>query len=164
VVHVNGESYGQRLQRLREARGLSQRALANEARRLTPGAKITYAYLSRLEADQRNASVKATRALALALGVPADYLEQRPVEWEEVLLTQLLAYARLRAKGWRGMAQTPSPTDLEIVDAARERVGRVARDLRAGRGDLERLLYDLEQDVIEEITRRRNDTKGGADG
>lgn len=63
----DSETVGQRLRRLRLERGLSQRALAE------PG--VSYAYISRIEADTRQPSVKALRKLAPKLGVSADYLE-----------------------------------------------------------------------------------------
>src|SRR3712207_5333872 len=61
------ETVGQRLRRLRNERGLSQRELAS------PG--VSYAYISRIEAGTRQPSVKALRMLARRLGVTADYLE-----------------------------------------------------------------------------------------
>jgi len=61
------ETFGQRLKRLRQAKGLSQRDLAE------PG--ITFAYISRLEADKRNPSIKALRKLAPKLDVSVEYLE-----------------------------------------------------------------------------------------
>src|SRR5438128_7381267 len=61
------ETIGQRLRRLRLARGLSQRELS------VPG--VSYAYISRIEAGQRQPSVKALRKLAPRLGVSVDYLE-----------------------------------------------------------------------------------------
>ena len=61
------ETIGQRLHRLRTARGLSQRDLSS------PG--VSYAYISRVEADARTPSVKAIRKLAGKLGVSAAYLE-----------------------------------------------------------------------------------------
>ena len=61
------ESIGQRLRRLRQERGLSQRELSE------PG--ISYAYVSRIEAGVRNPSEKALRALAPKLGVTPLYLE-----------------------------------------------------------------------------------------
>jgi transcriptional regulator with XRE-family HTH domain len=61
------ESIGQRLQRLRMERGLSQRELGE------PG--VSYAYISRIEAGARQPSEKALRALAPKLGVTALYLE-----------------------------------------------------------------------------------------
>jgi transcriptional regulator with XRE-family HTH domain len=61
------ETVGQRLKRLRLARGLSQRELAS------PG--VSYAYISRIEAGTRQPSVKALRRLAVKLGVSPEYLE-----------------------------------------------------------------------------------------
>jgi transcriptional regulator with XRE-family HTH domain len=61
------ETVGQRIRRLRLARGMSQRQLASKG--------VSYAYLSRIEAGQRTPSVKAIRLLATRLGVSADYLE-----------------------------------------------------------------------------------------
>jgi transcriptional regulator with XRE-family HTH domain len=58
---------GQRIKRLREERGLSQRDLAE------PG--ISYAYISRIEDGQRTPSEKALRKLAERLGTTALYLE-----------------------------------------------------------------------------------------
>jgi transcriptional regulator with XRE-family HTH domain len=61
------ETVGERLRRLRSAKGLSQRELAS------PG--VSYAYISRIEAGARTPSVKALRLLAKKLGVSVDYLE-----------------------------------------------------------------------------------------
>src|SRR5437764_5907935 len=61
------ETIGARLRRLRHERGLSQRELAS------PG--VSYAYISRIEADARRPSVKALRRLAPKLGVSVEYLE-----------------------------------------------------------------------------------------
>jgi transcriptional regulator with XRE-family HTH domain len=61
------ETIGARVRRLRQARGMSQRALSG------PG--ISYAYVSRIEAGQRNPSLKAIRLLARRLGVTPEYLE-----------------------------------------------------------------------------------------
>ena len=61
------ETVGARLRRLRLERGLSQRELSS------PG--VSYAYISRIEADARRPSVKALRMLARKLGVSPDYLE-----------------------------------------------------------------------------------------
>jgi len=64
--HVT-EPIGDRLKRLRLARGLSQRELS------APG--VSYAYISRIEAGARTPSVKALRMLAAKLEVSVDYLE-----------------------------------------------------------------------------------------
>src|SRR5438128_5234679 len=61
------EGVGQRLKRLRVARGFSQRDLSS------PG--VSYAYISRIEAGARTPSVKAIRQLATKLGVSVEYLE-----------------------------------------------------------------------------------------
>lgn len=61
------ESIGQRIARLRRERSLSQRELA------TTG--VSFTYVSRIEAGQRQPSVKAIRALAVKLGVSPEYLE-----------------------------------------------------------------------------------------
>ena len=61
------ETIGQRLRRLRLERGLSQRDLAE------PG--VSYAYISRIEADARRPSLKALRILARKLRVSPEYLE-----------------------------------------------------------------------------------------
>ena len=61
------ESIGQRLRRLRQERGLSQRELGE------PG--VSYAYISRVEAGDRTPSEKALRMLAARLGVTVLFLE-----------------------------------------------------------------------------------------
>jgi tetratricopeptide (TPR) repeat protein len=66
-IDMRGETVGRRLKRLRHERGFSQRDLS------APG--ISYAYISRIEADARRPSVKALRMLAVKLGVTAEYLE-----------------------------------------------------------------------------------------
>lgn len=64
---MTSETIGARLLRLRQAAGLTQRELS------CPG--VSYAYISRIEADTRQPSVKALRKLAARLGVSAHYLE-----------------------------------------------------------------------------------------
>jgi transcriptional regulator with XRE-family HTH domain len=61
------EHIGKRIKRLRLERGLSQRELSS------PG--ISYAYISRIEADVRTPSVKALRRIAGKLGVTVEHLE-----------------------------------------------------------------------------------------
>ena len=58
---------GERIRERRLALGLSQRELACEG--------VSYAYISRLEANTRQPSVKALRKLAPKLGVSAHWLE-----------------------------------------------------------------------------------------
>ena len=55
------------MRRLRLERGLSQRQLASRG--------VSYAYISRIESDQRTPSVRAIRLLARRLGVAPEYLE-----------------------------------------------------------------------------------------
>ncbi|HEY7196544.1 MAG TPA: helix-turn-helix domain-containing protein [Gaiellaceae bacterium] len=62
-----GETVGQRLLRLRRAAGLSQRDISG------PG--VSYTYISRIEAGQRQPSVKALRVIASKLEVSPEYLE-----------------------------------------------------------------------------------------
>src|SRR5437763_9703462 len=61
------ETIGQRVKRLRLERDLSQRELSG------PG--VSYALISRIENGGRKPSEKATRHLAVKLGVTADYIE-----------------------------------------------------------------------------------------
>jgi transcriptional regulator with XRE-family HTH domain len=76
---ATAETIAQRLRRLRLERGMSQRELAE------PG--VSYAYISRIEAGQRQPSVKALRKLAAKLGVPSDFLEsgEQPIDNRYVL-------------------------------------------------------------------------------
>jgi transcriptional regulator with XRE-family HTH domain len=64
---VTTETVGERIRRLRLARGLSQRQLSG------PG--VSYAYVSRIENGGRNPSLKALRYIAGRLGVDPEYLE-----------------------------------------------------------------------------------------
>lgn len=61
------ETLGARLRRLREERGLSQRACA--------GPRCTSAYISRIEAGERIPTVNVLRLLAFKLGVSLELLE-----------------------------------------------------------------------------------------
>jgi transcriptional regulator with XRE-family HTH domain len=66
-VESSSETIGQRIRRLRREQALSQRDVAG------PG--VSYAHLSRLEADLRRPSQQALRLLARRLGVSPQYLE-----------------------------------------------------------------------------------------
>src|SRR3954462_7067544 len=85
------ESIGERLRRLRQDRGLSQRELAS------PGG--SYAYISRMEAGARRPSVKALRQLARKLNVSPEYLETgsdlRDVDQRELRLADAELELRL---------------------------------------------------------------------
>ena len=61
------ETIGERLRRVREERGLTQRDVA------APG--VSAQYISKVERGERTASVKALRKLAAKLGVTAQFLE-----------------------------------------------------------------------------------------
>ena len=61
------ETIGERLRRIREERGLTQRDL------IAPG--VSAQYISKIERGQRNASVKALRRIAPKLGITAQFLE-----------------------------------------------------------------------------------------
>lgn len=73
---LSGETFGERLLRLRRERELTQRELA--------GTGVSVSYICRLEAGERNPSVKAIRELAARLGVSAGYLETGMRDPEEV--------------------------------------------------------------------------------
>jgi transcriptional regulator with XRE-family HTH domain len=60
-------SIGDRIHQRRLELGLSQRALASKG--------VSYAYISRLEANKRQPSTKALRILAPKLGVSVHWLE-----------------------------------------------------------------------------------------
>src|SRR3954471_7130273 len=85
------ETIGVRLRRLRRERGISQRALA------APGG--SYAYISRIEAGERQPSTKALRQLAPKLGVSVEYLETgsdlRDVDQRELRLSDAELELRL---------------------------------------------------------------------
>src|ERR1700704_2149604 len=87
------EGVGQRLKRLRVARGFSQRDLSS------PG--VSYAYISRIEAGARTPSVQALRKLSPKLGVSVEYLETgrdiREVDDRDLRLTD--AELELRLQG-----------------------------------------------------------------
>ena len=107
---IASETVGQRLRRLRTARGLSQRQVSS------PG--VSYAYISRIEAGSRTPSVKALRMLAEKLGVPAEYLEygEQPVD-NEYVASELRRLQLLLSGG---------ADELEgAVDAAREGVAEL---------------------------------------
>jgi tetratricopeptide (TPR) repeat protein len=91
---TNTEGVGQRLKRLRVARGFSQRDLSS------PG--VSYAYISRIEAGARTPSVKALRKLAQKLGVSVEYLETgldiREVDARELKLADAELQLRLEAE------------------------------------------------------------------
>lgn len=116
------ETIGQRTQRLRLERGLSQRQLAE------PG--VSYAYISRIEAGTRQPSVKALRKLARKLGVSVEYLETgldvASREQREIRLGELELELRLA-----GRNTTDLERDLRAVLEDAEHDGDAQAALRA---------------------------------
>ena len=90
---MNGASVGPQMatvgDRIRQRRlelGLSQRALASEG--------VTYAYISRLEANARTPSIKALRKLAAKLDVSVHWLETGEHDPAERLAQLVLEHQR----------------------------------------------------------------------
>jgi transcriptional regulator with XRE-family HTH domain len=77
-------SVGQRIRQRRLELGLSQRELATEG--------VSYAYISRLEAEDRQASIKTLRKLALKLGVSVYWLETGETDPAEQLAQLVLEH------------------------------------------------------------------------
>src|SRR5438105_13973916 len=137
------ESVGQRIRRLRLARGLSQRAVSG------PG--VSYAYVSRIEAGDRTPSLRALRHLAGKLGVNPEYLEDGraiPAAKERELR---LADAEigLRMGGDLGRAEETLRTLLreEIPDGLEIRIRATLGKLFAEKGDNDGALLELEHVV-----------------
>ncbi len=86
------ETAGDRIRRRRLELGLSQREIASKG--------ASYAYISRIESNEREPSIKALRKLAPKLGVSVHWLETgRPSPAEELALPRrasTLARALLR--------------------------------------------------------------------
>src|SRR3954470_5174717 len=104
-IEVQPETIGQRLRRLRIERRLSQRELS------APG--VSYAYISRIEADARRPSVKALRQLARKLGVSAEYLETGSEMHDFERRELRLADAELRLR--LGGESEPAADDFEAL-------------------------------------------------
>ena len=125
------ETVGQRLRRLRLERGLSQRQLAS------PG--VSYAYISRIEADARRPSVKALRKLALKLGVSPDELETgsplRDADRRELRLAEAELALRLgeEPSGAEATLRAVADEALEHGDTAGARRAQIALGLAAAR-------------------------------
>ena len=96
---------GDRIRQRRLALGLSQRELASEG--------VSYAYISRLENNTRQPSVKALRRLAAKLGVSAHWLETGEDDPAQQLARLVLAHragplpAKARALARRLLRDTP---------------------------------------------------------
>ncbi|TML40969.1 MAG: helix-turn-helix transcriptional regulator, partial [Actinobacteria bacterium] len=138
------ETVGQRLRRLRQENGLSQRDLAS------PG--VSYAYISRIEAGARRPSVKALRQLAPKLGVSVEYLEtgrdlsdrdQRELRLSEAELTLRLEQDSPEAEAEFAalLAEAQAAGDAEAAARARAGLGELADR----RGDFATAIEELEQ-------------------
>jgi tetratricopeptide (TPR) repeat protein len=137
------ETFAQRLRRVRLERGLSQRQLSS------PG--VSYAYVSRLEAEARRPSVKAIRTLARRLGVSAEYLETGEEMGARESLELRLADAELALR-FDDDAETAEQTLRAILREAEE-AGDDSTAMRAhatlglaahGRADFELAIAELE--------------------
>src|SRR5213592_3701616 len=106
------ETVGQRLRRLRQENGLSQRDLA------APG--VSYAYISRIEAGARRPSVKALRMLARNLGVSAEYLETGSelgaADARELRLADAELHLRLDGQNDAATAELSAILDEAVAD------------------------------------------------
>jgi transcriptional regulator with XRE-family HTH domain len=140
---AGAEPIGARLRRLRHARGLSQRDLAE------PG--VSYAYISRIEAGARQPSVKALRKLAPKLGVSVEYLETgselsaqdvRELRLGEAELKLRLEHETGQAEAeFRALlAESELVGDAEAASRARLGLGEAA----ARRGDFAVAIAELE--------------------
>jgi len=115
------ETIGARLKRLRLERGLSQRQLSS------PG--ISYAYISRIEADERAPSVKALRKMANKLGVTVEHLE----------------------KG------TPTPTELGVADAGLDFGSLTKAEIRAIRAEAAKGAREAAQRAAKQVIEDRRE-------
>ena len=118
---MTDETIGERIKRLRKERGLSQRDLSS------PG--ISYAYISRIEANARTPSVKALRKIAGKLGVTVEHLEvgaptptelgvaDAGVDFDSLTDAELESIRRRAAEGARESARLGA---LEVVEARRQ--------------------------------------------
>src|SRR5256714_6513552 len=137
---------GARIRRLRLERGLSQRELSG------PG--VSYAYVSRIEAGQRDPSLKALRILARKLGVSLEHLETGAGVSESAERELLLADAELELRVGEDVRGAEESFRALILDAresgdtfaeARARVGLGLAlwrggDARQAAAELERAL------------------------
>lgn len=69
TTNLTEETVGERIRRLREEKGMSQRDMA----RLTKG--VSEGYVSKIETGDREPSIKALREIARVLDVNAAFLE-----------------------------------------------------------------------------------------
>jgi transcriptional regulator with XRE-family HTH domain len=114
------ESIAERLRRLRTERGMSQRDLSSP--------RVSYAYISRIEAGARTPSVKAMRLLAQKLGVTVEQLETgRRTPLEEGIALVGLDFASLTA---RELHSVQTAADEGARNAARKAAERMLEERR----------------------------------
>jgi transcriptional regulator with XRE-family HTH domain len=103
---------GERIRQRRVELGLSQRELASEG--------VSYAYVSRLEADTRRPTIRALRQLAPKLGAtvhwletgeadPAEQLARLALEHRSRPLPQIAARLARKVLNWRAVAAQGEP-------------------------------------------------------
>jgi len=120
----------------RLARGLSQRELSTRG--------VSYAYISRIEAEARTPSVKALRHLAGKLGVAVEHLETGTVTPVELGVGDAgLDYASLTAKELQTVEKA-------VAKASREAAQQAAKDV------LER----RRKDEVARLRKRLNELTG----
>jgi transcriptional regulator with XRE-family HTH domain len=150
------ETIGERLRRLREDRGLTQRDLAS------PG--VSAQYVSRIEHGDRNPSVKALRKLATRLGVSAELLESG----QDSAATELRAFRLADAELALRLREDPATLEatfetlLEEASGADDAITETRAALGLGtlaahRGEHDRAITLLESAVRAPwVTPRRN--------
>ena len=125
-VAAGEESIGTRIRRLRLERGLSQRELSG------PG--VSYAYVSRIEAGQREPSLKALRILARKLRVSLEHLETGAAIPEAQDRAMRLADAELELRLGTDLRTAEESFRALLVDARESGDTYVEVRARAGRG------------------------------
>jgi transcriptional regulator with XRE-family HTH domain len=140
---VTTETVGQRIRRLRLARGLSQRELSG------PG--VSYAYISRIENGGRKPSLKALRVLAGRLGVDPEYLETGsavpPSRERELQVLDAELELRLGDNLDRAEERLQSLLDDPIPDGLEVRIRAALGAILARRGEHEQAASELERVV-----------------
>lgn len=137
----SGESLGQRIRRLRKARGVSLARIG--------GGDFTRAFLSQVELGRAQPSLRVLRVIADRLGTHVDYLlEGRSPETDRELALERARVLLLRGEPKRALislrglehAAWPLGTDARLVEA--EALAMLGQDARA------RELLDKERLVI----------------